>query len=81
MQRNCKWSSILLLFGLVAFTANVLWAQVIITSTIVGTVTDPNGAMVPGAQVTLNPSSETSKLVTDCRSLETFWRTGAAVAE
>ena len=35
------------------FTATLLVAQVIITSSIVGTITDPNGALVPGATVTL----------------------------
>jgi len=30
---------------------------------------------------TLNPSVETSEKGTGCRSLETFWRTGVAVAE
>jgi hypothetical protein len=39
--------------GLALILAAVLSAQVIITSTVVGTVTDPNGAVVPGAQVTL----------------------------
>ena len=33
--------------------ASALLAQVVITSTIVGTVTDPQGAVVPGAKVTL----------------------------
>lgn len=53
MQRNSKWSSILLLLGLVVLAASALLAQVIITSSIVGTVTDPNGSMVPGAKITL----------------------------
>ncbi len=37
----------------------------------------------PGYSIgaTLNPSPETSKKVTGCRSLETLWRTGVAVAE
>jgi hypothetical protein len=35
------------------FLATLAFAQVIITSSIVGTVTDPNGAMVPTAKVTL----------------------------
>jgi hypothetical protein len=34
--------------------ATVLFAQVVITSTIVGTVTDPQGAMIPDARVTLH---------------------------
>jgi hypothetical protein len=41
----------LLAFCLVA--ASLVLAQVIITSTIVGNVTDPQGAVVPGAKVTL----------------------------
>src|ERR1700721_2578117 len=41
----------LLAFCLVA--ASLVPAQVIITSTIVGNVTDPQGAVVPGAKVTL----------------------------
>ena len=35
------------------FLATLAFAQVIITSSIVGTVTDPNGAVVPAAKVTL----------------------------
>jgi len=33
--------------------ASILLAQVVITSTILGSVTDPQGAVVPGAKVTL----------------------------
>src|SRR5208337_3141512 len=33
--------------------ATALFAQVIITSTIVGNVTDPQGAVIPGAKITL----------------------------
>ena len=39
--------------GLFLMAATMLVAQVIITSTILGTVTDPHGAVVPGAKVTL----------------------------
>ncbi|MFZ0759332.1 MAG: carboxypeptidase-like regulatory domain-containing protein, partial [Candidatus Sulfotelmatobacter sp.] len=49
MRRNrCVF---LLAFCVLA--AAVLLAQVVITSTILGTVTDPQGAVVPGAKVTL----------------------------
>src|SRR5208337_7153 len=49
MRRNhCAF---LLPFCVLAATA--LLAQVIHTSTIVGTVTDPQGAVVPGAEITL----------------------------
>jgi len=49
MRRNhCAF---LLPFCVLAATA--LLAQVIVTSTIVGTVTDPQGAVVPGAEITL----------------------------
>ncbi len=39
--------------GLVVLLSSILIAQVVITSTVVGTVTDPQGATVPGARVTL----------------------------
>lgn len=52
MPRNFILNSVLLLLGLVIVAA-VLSAQVIMTSTVVGTVTDPQGAVVPGARVTL----------------------------
>jgi hypothetical protein len=41
------------LLAFCVLAATVLLAQVIITSTIVGSVTDPQGAVVPGAKVTL----------------------------
>ncbi|MGB6405817.1 MAG: carboxypeptidase-like regulatory domain-containing protein, partial [Candidatus Sulfotelmatobacter sp.] len=43
-------------FFLLAFcvlTATALLAQVVITSTILGTATDPQGALIAGAKVTL----------------------------
>jgi hypothetical protein len=43
----------LLLFGVCAILATTLSAQVVITSNIVGTVTDPQGAVIPDANVTL----------------------------
>jgi hypothetical protein len=49
MQRICRG----LLFGLIVLVATGLLAQVVITSTIVGTVTDPQKAVVAGAGVTL----------------------------
>ena len=49
MRRNCG----LLLLGFCALAATALLAQVVITSTIVGTVTDPQGAVVADAKVTL----------------------------
>src|SRR5664280_2947512 len=45
-----RFSSLLLVFCLVATT---LLAQVVITSTVVGNVTDPQGAIVPGAAFAL----------------------------
>jgi hypothetical protein len=48
MRRDC---GLFLLAFCVLATA--LFAQVIITSTIVGNVTDPQGAVIPGAKVTL----------------------------
>ena len=49
MRRNCR----ALLFGFSILMATGLLAQVVTTSTIVGSVTDPQGAMVAGAKVTL----------------------------
>ena len=49
MSRTCR----IFLLSLFVLGNTALSAQVIITSTVVGTVTDPQGAMVPGAQVTL----------------------------
>src|SRR6201984_2548828 len=49
MQRYCKG----LLFAGIVLVAAALFAQVVITSTIVGTVTDPQKAVVAGASVTL----------------------------
>lgn len=49
MRRN--HGVLLLVFCALATTA--LLAQVVITSTVVGTVTDPQGAMVSEAKVTL----------------------------
>jgi len=43
----------LLLIGFVAFIASILPAQVVITSTILGTISDQQGAMIPQAKVTL----------------------------
>ena len=45
--------NLILMLLVVPVMATVLSAQVIMTSTIVGTVTDPQGAVVPGARVTL----------------------------
>lgn len=42
-----------LLIGLFLLLASALLAQVVITSTILGTVTDPQGAMIPDANVVL----------------------------
>jgi hypothetical protein len=53
MSRNYKRNYEVLLLGFVILAATVLLAQVIITSTIVGTVTDPQGAVVPSAKITL----------------------------
>jgi len=41
------------LLALLVVLASALFAQVVITSTIVGTVTDPQGAVIPEARVTL----------------------------
>ena len=49
MRRN-RCASLLAFFVL---AATALLAQVVITSTIVGNVTDPAGAVIPGAKVTL----------------------------
>ena len=45
MSRTCR----IFLLSLLVLGNAALLAQVIITSTVVGTVTDPQGAMVPGA--------------------------------
>ena len=42
-----------LLLAFCVLAAPAVWAQVVITSTIVGNVTDPQGAMIPEAKVTL----------------------------
>ena len=49
MRRNCRG----LLFGFFVLVATGLLAQVVITSTIVGTVTDPQGAVIADAKITL----------------------------
>jgi hypothetical protein len=49
MRRNQRW--VLLILWVLA--ATVLLAQVVITSTILGTASDPQGALVAGAKVTL----------------------------
>ncbi len=49
MRRNCR----ALLFGFFVLMATGLLAQVVITSTVVGTVTDPQGAVIPDAKVIL----------------------------
>jgi hypothetical protein len=53
MLRNFNWNYRVLLLAFFVLMATALSAQVIITSTIVGTVTDPQGGVVVGAKVTL----------------------------
>ena len=53
MRQNFNWNFRVLLLAFFVLMATALSAQVIITSTIVGTVTDPQGGVVVGANVTL----------------------------
>ena len=53
MQRNYGWNWRILLLAFCVLMATALSAQVVITSTILGTVTDPQGGVVVGAHVTL----------------------------
>jgi hypothetical protein len=64
LTRN-RWTYLLLLFSLVSISAPV-YAQVLYGS-IVGTITDPSGAVVPNAQVrAVNPATgETRETTTD----------------
>lgn len=64
MYRRPSW---LVLFFVLALSVSGLMAQVVITSTIVGTVTDPQSAIIPGAGVVLKnlDTGVTVKSVTD----------------
>ncbi|MFN7993123.1 MAG: carboxypeptidase regulatory-like domain-containing protein [Bryobacteraceae bacterium] len=53
MTWQFKRNGLFSILGLIILAPLILTAQVILTSTIVGTVIDPQGAVVPGAQVTL----------------------------
>ena len=48
-----RFKNCVLLLAFCILAAAVLLAQVVITSTILGTIADPQGAVVPGANVTL----------------------------
>jgi len=62
-----KLSRLMLLFLSIVFAGVNLWAQS--TATILGTVTDPTGAVVPDATVTItNTGTGTSRTVTSNQS-------------
>src|SRR5581483_1383159 len=58
------FSLFFLLVAILATSVSV-WAQSTATGTVVGTITDQSGAVVPGAQVTINdPSTGTTRTAT-----------------
>ncbi len=66
LGRGLGWLAILLL------SAGMLWAQSVSTGAISGTVTDPTGAVVPGAVVQLNQASHNIHLSTTASSTGNF---------
>lgn len=61
----CRWSSFALLFLILALAVSVVptsaWAQAVNSGNVNGQVTDPQGAVVPGAKITLtNPLTSTT---------------------
>ncbi len=53
MQRNSRWSSILLLLASSSSQPTRFGRRLSSPAASWGTVADPNGAMVPGAKITL----------------------------
>src|SRR5579863_6760230 len=73
-MRSSRIGSFLVLLAIVAFLSGVLLAQNIVTGGISGTVTDPSGAVVPNAKVSLksNSTGETATTNTSSTGLYNF---------
>jgi len=65
---HMKWrwlAGTLAILGCVLMGTGTAWAQVTASGTVVGTVTDPSGAVIAGAAVTLNSAGATFRTVTN----------------
>ncbi|HVZ16495.1 MAG TPA: carboxypeptidase-like regulatory domain-containing protein, partial [Terriglobales bacterium] len=72
-MRNIVWTFVACLFLVCTLITPALWAQSN-NASIVGVITDPNDALVPGAQITLTSkdTNQTSNFVSDANGYYSF---------